>query len=582
MRNMRKQLLMALLMFLPMMVSAEKVEIDGMWYNLIPKAKVAELTNQKSGVGTYSGDVIIPESVTYNSVEYRVVAINSAFSYCTNLTSVSIPNSVTTIGSNAFYKCTALTSITIPNSVTSIGENAFSGCTGLTSISIPDGVTSIGGSAFSGISGLTTITIPNGVTSINGGLFSGCTGLNSIVIPDGVTFIGIGAFYGCSSLISINIPSDVTFIGESAFTNCTVLSSITIPDGVTSIEDDTFNGCTGLTSIDIPSSITSIGKYAFSRCTGLTSFTIPNSVLSIGDYCFSRCTGLTSVDIGNGVTSIGSYAFNYCSSLTSLNFNNNIISCEQAAFYGCSSLNSVYINDLTSWCNSTMSSASGSNPLEMAHHLFVNGEEVTDLIIPNDVTTINASLFYGCSYLNSVTIGNSVKNIGSSAFAKCENIADVFCYSDAVPTTDKDAFLNSYIQYATLHVPAGLVDSYRATAPWNSIINIVPIEGEIPKVNKCATPTIEYSNGSVTCNCETEGVKYVYQIAPVTVKQESESGRFAFAPTYEITVYATREGYKDSDTASIIVGLSNVGDLNGDGQISIADVTSLVNVILGK
>jgi hypothetical protein len=105
MTNMKKQLLLALLMFLPMMASAEKVEIDGMWYNLIPKAKVAELTNQRSGVGTYSGDVIIPESVTYNSVEYRVVAINSAFSNCTNLTSVSIPNSVTTIGSNAFRGC---------------------------------------------------------------------------------------------------------------------------------------------------------------------------------------------------------------------------------------------------------------------------------------------------------------------------------------------------------------------------------------------------------------------------------------------------------------------------------------------
>lgn len=290
---------------------------------------------------------------------------------------------------------------------------------------------------------------------------------------------------------------------------------------------------------------------------------------------------MNTFTIGDCVTNIGSQAFYNCSNLTSISFGNSIINFGSSVFKYCTSLNSVYINNLSSWCSNTFSD-SFSNPLYYAHHLFINGDEVTDLIIPNDVTTINASLFYGCSYLNSVTIGNSVKNIGSSAFAKCENIADVFCYSDAVPTTDKDAFLNSYIQYATLHVPADLVEAYRSTAPWNSIINIVPIEGEIPKVNKCATPTIEYSNGSVTCNCETEGVKYVYQIAPVTVKQESESGRFAFAPTYEITVYATREGYKDSDTASIIVGLSNVGDLNGDGQVSIADVTFLVNLILGK
>ncbi len=302
---------------------------------------------------------------------------------------------------------------------------------------------------------------------------------------------------------------------------------------------------------------------------------------TIGGAAFGYCSGLTSVTIGDGVTSIGSQAFYNCSNLTSISFGNSIINFGSMVFYNCDSLNSVYIDNLSSWCNNTFSDYF-SNPLSIAHHLFVNGEEVSDLIIPNDVTTINDYSFYGCSYLNSITIGNSVKNIGSSAFAKCENITDVFCYTETVPTAHNEAFSDSYIQYATLHVPADLIEAYRSTEPWNSIINIVPIEGEIPKVNKCATPTIEYSNGNVICNCETDGVKYIYQIAPVTVQRESESGRFAFAPTYEIKVYATREGYKDSDTASLIVSLTNVGDVNGDGQVSVADVTSLVNAILGK
>lgn len=555
---MRKQLLMALLMFLPMMVSAEKVEIDGMWYNLIPKAKVAELTNQRSGVGTYSGDIIIPESVTYNSVEYRVVAINSAFSNCTNLTSVSIPNSVTTIGSNAFYKCTALTSITIPNSVIIIDYAAFQQCTGLATISIPNNVTSIGTSAF-----------------------QNCTNLTSITIPNSVTKIGSSAFAYCSSMTSITIPNSVTNIDYSTFSGCSSLSSVSIPNSVTSIGREAFRYCSNLTSLSIPNSVITIDDYAFSECSSLNSLTIPNSVTTIGAAAFGYCSGLTSVTIGDGVTNIGSQAFYNCSNLTSISFGNSIINFGGSVFYNCDSLNSVYIDNLSSWCSNTFNGDIFSNPLYYAHHLFVNGEEVTDLIISNEVTTINDVSFCGCKYLNSVTIGNSVTNIGNDSFAYCENITDVYSYAETVPTA-QNAFGGSYIQYATLHVPADLIGAYRSTAPWNTILNIVPIEGEIPKVNKCATPTIEYSNGNVICNCETDGVKYVYQIGPVIVQRESESGRFAFAPTYEIKVYATREGYKDSDTASLIVSLTNVGDVNGDGQVSIADVTSLVNAILGK
>ena len=170
---MKKQLLLVLLAILPMMVNAEIIEIDGLRYNIISKVKAAEV--YLSSGTSYSGDIIIPSTVTYEGVEYKVSSIgNSAFNGCTGLTSITIPNSVTFIGNSAFNGCTGLTSITIPNSVTSIGNSAFSSCTGLTSISIPNSVTSIGNSAFSGCTGLTSITIPNSVKNIGVAAFSGC------------------------------------------------------------------------------------------------------------------------------------------------------------------------------------------------------------------------------------------------------------------------------------------------------------------------------------------------------------------------------------------------------------------------
>ena len=234
---------------------------------------------------------------------------NGGHYHCADLTSISIPNSVTEIESGAFSGCTGLTSITIPNSVTHIGESAFSGCTGLTSITIPNSVSEIGRVAFSGCTGLTSITIPNSVTHIRQYAFSDCTGLTSITIPNSVTEIDLRAFSGCSALTSITIPNLVRNIGSGVFSGCTGLTSITIPNSVWSIEQNAFSGCTGLTSITIPNSVWSIEQNAFSGCTGLTTITIPNSVRTIGDYAFDGCASLTSITIPNSVRSIRQNAF---------------------------------------------------------------------------------------------------------------------------------------------------------------------------------------------------------------------------------------------------------------------------------
>ena len=202
-----------------------------------------------------------------------------------------IPNSVTSIGDGAFNGCSGLTSVTIPNNVTSIGERAFYSCSGLTSVTIPNSVTSIGGSAFSGCSGLTSVTIPNSVTSIDGSIFSDCSGLTSVTIPNSVTSVGWGAFRNCSGLTSVTIPSSVTSIGYEAFYNCSGLTSVTIPNSVTSIDSRAFYGCSGLKSIIIPNGVTSIGGYTFYGCSGLKSIIIGNNVTSIASV-FPNCNNI--------------------------------------------------------------------------------------------------------------------------------------------------------------------------------------------------------------------------------------------------------------------------------------------------
>ena len=273
----------------------------------------------------YTGDIVIPETVTHGFCTYSVTSIGHyAFSSCSRLTSVTIPNSVTSIGGRAFDDCSGLTSVTIPNSVTSIGALAFQGCSGLTSVTIPNSVTSIGSGAFAGCSGLTEIKVDNGnsvydsrndcnavIETASNTIIAGC---KKTIIPNSVTSIGDYAFHSCSRLTSVTIPNSVTSIGSYAFQGCSRLTSVTIPNSVTSIDKGTFSR-SGLTSVAIPNSVTSIGSEAFENCSGLTSVTIPNSVTSIGSYAFYSCSRLTSVTIGNSVTSIGAYAFENCTAI---------------------------------------------------------------------------------------------------------------------------------------------------------------------------------------------------------------------------------------------------------------------------
>ena len=248
---------------------------------------------------------------------------------------------LTSIGDCAFSGCSGLTALTIPNNVKSIGRDAFRGCSGLTALTIGNSVTSIGETAFGDCYSLTALTIPNSVTSIGIGVFGACCSLTSVTIPNSVTTIGEWAFSGCSGLTTLTIPNSVTSIGSNAFYECSGLTSVTIPNSVTTIGNSAFGECSGLTALTIGNSVTSIGEWAFSGCSGLTFLAIPNSVTAIGNYAFYGCSDLTSLTIGNGVTSIGNYVFQDCSRLTALTILNSMASINHFTFSGCN-LQKVY------------------------------------------------------------------------------------------------------------------------------------------------------------------------------------------------------------------------------------------------
>ena len=254
-----------------------------------------------------------PEELSgaYSVKEGTRIICDRAFLYCSSLSEIVIPSSVTSIGDSAFSSCDSLSEIVIPSSVTSIGDSAFYGCYSLSEIVIPSSVTSIGDGAFSSCDSLSEIVIPSSVISVGYGAFSFCSSLSEIVIPSSITSIGKGVFSGCSSLSEIVISSSVTSIGDSAFSGCNSLSKIVIPSIVNSIGKGVFSGCSSLSEIVIPSSITSIGDSAFSGCDSLSEIVIPSSVTSIGNHAFSDCRSLSEIVIPSSVTSIGNSAFSY-------------------------------------------------------------------------------------------------------------------------------------------------------------------------------------------------------------------------------------------------------------------------------
>ena len=400
--------------------------------------------------------------------------------------------------------------------------------------------------------------------------YKGIVDIPSKVIHEGIeyTVVGIGdyAFSDCRTLTSVTIPNSVTSIGEWAFRNCYSLTSVTIPNSVTSISTGAFAYCKSLTSITIPTSVISMGNCAFEYCLSLTSITIPNSVTSIGNYIFAYCSTLTTINIPNSVTSIGNYAFEYCRSLISITIPNSVRSIDYYAFSNCTGL--TYVN-IPNSANSMTSI--GSNAFEQCKSL-------TSITIPNSVSNIGNEAFYGCNALTSVTISGGT-SISTKAFANCEELADVYCLAENVPHASSNAFDGSYPEYINLHVPEASINLYKTTAPWSQFGNIESLSGNTPELPKCARPTIAIENNKLTFSSETEGALFHYDITCADMKS-GEASSVSLDQTYQISVYAYKEGYLNSDVTTMDLPLRCNGDMNNDGKVTITDVVNLIDAIL--
>lgn len=420
-----------------------------------------------------------------------------------SVTEVIIKTGVTSIGNYAFWDCEELASVTIPDSVTSIGNYAFEGCIGLTSITIPNSVTSIGSYAFDGCTGLTSITIPDSVTSIGKYAFKGCIGLENVYINSIANWCNIGT-HG---------PAHYNL-----YLNGKLVKDLVIPNSVTSINDSAFSGCIGLTSVTIPDSVTDIGRYAFSKCTELTSITIPDSVKKIGIY----------------------------------------------AFVDCEKLEKVNITDLSAWCSLDFFYWNNycKNPLFYAENLYLNGELVTNLIIPDNVTSIGSGAFVGCRSITSVTIPSSVKNVGKGAFIGCNNI-ELIIFDEGTTAIQADLFESSS-KIKKIYIPKSITVIYNnAFAKANNITDIYygGIEEEWKNV------VIQHSNGSLA----TAMVHY----------------NCTGLPEYTPGDLDGDEGITDSDVLYLLkhtfrpekYPVNQPCDYNGDGEITDADAVYLLKHI---
>lgn len=447
----------------------------------------------------YEGDIVIPEHITYEGQTMTVTAIGeSAFSQCTNLRSVEIPNTITEIGIRAFSGCTNLLGIDFPNTVASIGESAFSECSSLTSLDIPSSVTEIKHKTFSGCTSLMSANIPNSVTTIGSYAFSGCSYLLNVDIPNSTTTIDEGAFYGCSEITSMSIPGSVMTIGASAFKDCPI-KKLVIEEGENTLDID-LNG------------------NAFSGC--------PIETLNMGRNVNGSLNfrNLSDLIISNSVTEIRLDQFGNCANLISLTIPSSVITIYSTAFFGCSNLKELVLED-------------GEEGLKVSSDAFGNCP-IEQLYLGRNLTCIESSStsLYNLTTLADVTIGSLVADVTAIDWTKNENLTSIKSLAAAPPTSER--FTNPQYMNVKVSVPFGSLSSYKEDIVWKNFWNLQEDGGTgVNHVEANERQSIKTENGHIIVE-NAQGHVRVYDMAGHLVKStQADGGRVEIsAPQHGIYI----------------------------------------------
>ncbi len=454
------------------------------------------------------GEIAIPSEIN----GYPVTVIGNTAFFCSRLTGVIIPDSVTTIEDTAFWNCGELKNVVIPDSVTTIGDEAFTGC-GLTRVTIPASVTSLGETVFKGCAELTEINVDSNnknYKSVGGVLFDKSGSVlveypagnpaDSYVVPNSVVAIGNAAFKYCEKLKRVTLPDSVVKIGREAFYSCDLLESVNIPDSVTQILHSTF-AFSGLKTVNIPATVSFIDYEGLGNCEKLTEisvdaknkeyksvdgilfskdgtvlikypaaktgsvYSIPDSVTHIKDSAFWGCVNLESVIIPDSVTSIGVGAFSDCKKLKSVDIPSSVKEINIALFMSCESLTNVSIPDTVT---------------TIRERAFFGCKSLTSVQIPSSVTEIGESAFEKCEGLTAVKVPDSAVSIGRTAFAECTNLENVLI-PDSVTVIGEGAFaVCSKLKNVT--IPHSVTEIGRVAFNRNSEMSSITIPDSVTSI----------------------------------------------------------------------------------------------------
>ena len=561
-------------MFLSTMwsLNVSAFDIDGISYEILSNLDRTVCVAQQTAIDQVVGHVKIPSSVFYMGRNYAVTEISSgAFSGCNQMTSIVIPaslkkieasafrgcsklsavhledlaawcsveisqgtdtnpvsmthhlfvdsvevttlvipESVTSISHDAFREATALTSVVIPSTVTEIGANAFAGCRSIATLSMGDGdnkslTTIIGDRAFSECDNLEVVTIPEGTEQMGQYIFYHCTKLRSVQLPQSLRVIGNSAFQGCSSLTSIDIPGKVTTLGAWAFYECGQLARVSLSDNITAIGDWAFTRCYQLKGINIPKNVTRIGDYAFLACSLIEELALPKTLTSIVPTAFVGCKGLRNVTVEEGSLSYvidNGALLDYDKTIlllfpaqcdrTAYVIPSTVQTIVAAAFYGCKLKRLTLPPALTKLGNSSLSGLTQLESItipatvtEIGPAALSGCRTLKEIVIPNSVRNIGMSAFSGCSSLVKVTLGAGCQVLDGGAFSGCNNIRHIWSYiEDPSDIADNDSqlgetqtlgacFTETVTREAVLYVPQGTIEKYQSKRGWRDFASIV-------------------------------------------------------------------------------------------------------------